>query len=92
VPTFPEAGLSDSVVESWYMILVPAKTPADVVAKLHAAALEALKDPEVLKRLDNAAAVPPARAASAADVEALIKRDFARYGDLVKSAGIKVDG
>jgi len=92
VPTFPEAGLSDSVVESWYTILVPAKTPKDVIARLHDAAVAALKDAEVLKRLDNAAAVPPVTPASPADVEALIKRDFARYRELVKAAGIKVEG
>jgi tripartite-type tricarboxylate transporter receptor subunit TctC len=92
VPTFPEAGLSDSVVESWYTILVPAKTPKDVIAKLHAAAVDALKDAEVLKRLDNAAAVPPATPASPADVDALLRRDFARYGELVKAAGIKAQG
>lgn len=91
VPTFPEAGLSDSVVESWYTILVPAKTPKDVVGKLHTAALTALKDPDVLKKLDNAAAVPPPGEPTAADVDALIKRDFARYGDLVKTAGIRID-
>jgi tripartite-type tricarboxylate transporter receptor subunit TctC len=90
VPTFPEAGLSDSVVESWYTILVPAKTPKDVTARLNAAAVAALKDADVLRRLDNAAAVPPATPASPADVDALIRRDFARYGQLVKTAGIKL--
>jgi tripartite-type tricarboxylate transporter receptor subunit TctC len=92
VPTFPEAGLSDSVVESWYTILVPAKTPRDAIEKLHAAALEALTDPEVLKRLDNAAAVPPATPVPPAGVEALIRRDYVRYGVLVKEARIKLDG
>jgi tripartite-type tricarboxylate transporter receptor subunit TctC len=92
VPTFPEAGLSDSVVESWYVILAPAKTPKEIVARLHAVTVEALKDPDVLRKLDNAAAVPPATPVKPADVEALIKRDFARYGELVKQAGIKVDG
>ena len=92
VPTFPEAGLSDSVVESWYTILVPSRTPGNVIARLHNTAVEALKEAEVLKRLDNAAAVPPATAVSPADVEALIRRDFARYGELVKVAGIKVEG
>jgi tripartite-type tricarboxylate transporter receptor subunit TctC len=92
VPTFADAGLSDSVVESWYVVLVPAKTPKEVIARLHAAIMEALKDDEVRKKLDNAAAVPPATPVAPADVDALIKRDLARYGELVKQAGIKVDG
>lgn len=91
-PTFAEAGLSDSVVESWYTILVPVRTPRPVIARLHDAALAALGDAEVLKRLDSAAALPPARPVSSADVEALIRRDFARYGELVRMAGIKADG
>ncbi|QQS10659.1 MAG: tripartite tricarboxylate transporter substrate binding protein [Rhodospirillales bacterium] len=89
VPTFAEAGLADSVVESWYAILVPARTPADVVARIHAAANEALKDPEVLKRLDSAGLVPPAAPVPSAAVDALLRRDLAVYADLVKRAGIK---
>ncbi|HJQ59972.1 MAG TPA: tripartite tricarboxylate transporter substrate binding protein, partial [Vineibacter sp.] len=92
VPTFTEAGLSDSVVESWYVILVPARTPKQRIARLHAATVEALQDPEVLKKLDSAAAVPPTRPVSPADVGALIERDFERYGELVRTAGIKADG
>lgn len=91
VPTFAEAGLADAVVESWYVILVPAKTPADVIARIHGAAIEALKDAEVLKKLDTAGAVPPAAPLSPADVDALLKRELPRYGELVKSAGITLN-
>lgn len=92
VPTFAEAGLADSVVESWYVILVPAKTPKDAVTRIHAAALEALKDADVLKRFDNAGAIPSPRPQSPADVDALLKRELPRYGALVKAAGIKPGG
>jgi tripartite-type tricarboxylate transporter receptor subunit TctC len=91
VPTFAEAGLADSVVESWYTILVPAKTPADAITRVHAAATEALKDAEVLKKFDTAGAVPPSAPLSPADVDALLKRDLPRYGELVKTAGIKLN-
>lgn len=91
VPTFAEAGLADAVVESWYLILVPAKTPKDVIARIHAAALEALKDTDVLKKLDTAGAVPPPAPLSPADVDALLKRELPRYGELVRTAGIKLD-
>lgn len=91
VPTFAEAGLADAVVESWYLILVPAKTPADVISRIHTAATQALKDAEVLKKLDTAGAVPPPAPLSPADVDALLKRELPRYGELVKTAGIKLD-
>lgn len=92
VPTFAEAGLADSVVESWYVILVPAKTPKDAVTRIHAAALEALKDADVLKKFDAAGAIPSPRPQSPADVDALLKRELPRYGALVKAAGIKPGG
>ncbi len=91
VPTFAEAGLADAVVESWYLILVPAKTPKDAIARIHAAAVEALKDADVLKKFDAAGAVPPTTPPSPAEVDALLKRELPRYGELVKSAGIRVD-
>jgi len=91
VPTFAEAGLADAVVESWYLILVPAKTPRDAVARIHAAATDALKDAEVLKKLDTAGAVPPPAPLSPTDVDALLKRELPRYGELVKTAGIKLN-
>ena len=91
VPTFAEAGLADAVVESWYVILVPAKTPADAITRIHAAAVEALKDPDVQKKLDNAGAVPPPSPLSPADVDALLKRELPRYGELVKAAGIQLN-
>lgn len=91
VPTFAEAGLADSVVESWYVILVPAKTPKDAVVRIHAAALEALKDADVQKKLAAAGAIPPPAPLSPADVDALLKRELPRYGELVKTAGIKAD-
>jgi len=89
VPTFAEAGLADAVVESWYVILVPAKTPKDAITRVHAAAVEALKDPDVLKKFDTAGAVPPPQPLSPTDVDALLKRELPRYGELVKAAGIQ---
>jgi tripartite-type tricarboxylate transporter receptor subunit TctC len=88
VPTFAEAGFADAQVMSWYTIAVRAGTPAPVVERLHAAAMKALQDPETRDRLTKAGCeVPPAR--SPAEVMAMWKADYARYGKLVKEAGIK---
>ena len=91
VPTFAEAGLADSVVESWYVTLVPAKTPKDIIARIHAATAEALKDADVQKKLEAAGAVLPPAPLSPADVDALLKRELPRYGELVKTAGIQLN-
>jgi tripartite-type tricarboxylate transporter receptor subunit TctC len=50
VPTFKESGI-DIVGTSWYAMFAPAKTPDDVVARLNKAIVDAVKSPDVAKRL-----------------------------------------
>jgi tripartite-type tricarboxylate transporter receptor subunit TctC len=88
VPTFAEAGFADAQVTSWYVIAVRAGTPAPIVERLHASVMKALADPATRDRLTKAGCeVPPPR--SPAEVLAMWKADYARYGKLVKEAGIK---
>jgi tripartite-type tricarboxylate transporter receptor subunit TctC len=88
VPTFAEAGFADAQVMSWYVIAVRAGTPATIVERLHSSAMKVLAEAETRERLAKAGCdVPPAR--SPAEVLALWKADYARYGNLVKEAGIK---
>ncbi len=88
VPTFAEAGFADAQVISWYVIAVRAGTPAPIVERLHASVMKALADPATRERLTKAGCeVPPPR--SPAEVLAMWKADYARYGKLVKEAGIK---
>jgi tripartite-type tricarboxylate transporter receptor subunit TctC len=90
VPTFAEAGFADAQVISWYVIAVRAGTPAPIVERLHASALKSLQDPATRDRLTKAGCeVPPAL--SPAEVLAMWKADYARYGKLVKEAGIKAE-
>ena len=89
VPTFAEAGLADAVVESWYLILMPAKSPPEAIKRVHDAAVEALKDPDVQKKFGNAGAILAPKPLSPVEVDALLKHELPRYGELVKSAGIK---
>jgi tripartite-type tricarboxylate transporter receptor subunit TctC len=88
VPTFAEAGFADAQVLSWYVIAVRAGTPAPIVDRLHASAMKALQMPETRERLTKAGCEVPAPR-SPADVMAMWKTDYARYGKLVKEAGIK---
>ena len=45
-----ESGVPGYDVITWYILLAPARTPKDVIARLHAAATKALDDPEVKRR------------------------------------------
>ncbi len=51
VPTVVEAGFPSLVVTSWQAAAAPARTPKEVVAKLHDATVRALRSPEVAERM-----------------------------------------
>ena len=53
IPTVDEAGLPGFHMTLWSGLWVPKGTPKDVVAKLNAAAVDALNDPAVRKQLEN---------------------------------------
>ncbi len=87
VPTFAEAGFGDAQVVSWYVIAVRAGTPAPIVERLHASASKALQDPATRDRLTKAGCEAPLPL-SPAEVLMMWKADYARYGKLIKEAGI----
>ena len=58
VPTFAETGHPLVNDPSWFGLIGPARLAPDIVARLHAALVATLKQPEVAKRLDAAASTP----------------------------------
>lgn len=88
VPTFAEAGFGDAQVMSWYTIAVRAGTPPQIVDRINATAQKAVAGAETRARLERAGCeIPTPR--SPAEVQALYAADYARYGKLVREAGIK---
>jgi tripartite-type tricarboxylate transporter receptor subunit TctC len=53
VPTLTESGVKNAEVYSWQALAAPKGLPAPVKAKIHAAAVDALKDPAVAKQLTD---------------------------------------
>jgi len=51
VPTTAEVGMPDLLIENWYGMIAPAKTPTDIVAALNRIANEAMADPSVKQKL-----------------------------------------
>ena len=51
VPTMAESGLPDFEAGGWYGLVAPAGIPAEVVAKLHAETVAALREPEMARRI-----------------------------------------
>jgi tripartite-type tricarboxylate transporter receptor subunit TctC len=89
VPTMAEAGLPDFIVTSWFGLLVPAGTPAPIVARLNAETVKVLGRAEVKatlaqQGLEVASSSPEAFAAH-------IKSEIARFTQIARAAGIKAE-
>ncbi|MSQ57129.1 MAG: tripartite tricarboxylate transporter substrate binding protein [Limnohabitans sp.] len=89
VPTFIESGVADFEINSWVGLMAPAKTSKAVLDKLNAELNAVLMDAEVKERL-NALGIS-ATPGSVQKFGDEIKRDLTRYGQVVKSAGIKAE-
>ena len=88
-PTLAESGMTGYESGAWQGVMVPAKTPKDVVDKLNAAINKALKDPEVLKKLAIQSTEP--LGSTPAEYGAYIKKEIARWDSVVKSTGVSLD-
>ena len=92
VPTFIEsgiAGLNDFEINSWVGLLAPAKTPKAIMDRLTTELNAVLNDPDTRDKLNTMGiSAAPGSADSFGDE---IKRDLARYGQVVKAAGIKAE-
>ena len=89
LPTISEGGLPGYSFVAWCAMLAPANTPPDAVKKLNAAALQALKDPDVQKRLiDLGFQIAPG---TPEELGAYLREEYQRTGDLIRAANIKVE-
>ncbi|WP_082448417.1 tripartite tricarboxylate transporter substrate binding protein [Xylophilus sp. Leaf220] len=86
VPTTTEAGVPGSEFNFWIGMMVPAKTPRDIVNRLHDEVVKALATPEVKQRFANLGADAWTLKPEAFD--AYIKDEIASNAQLVKAAGI----
>ena len=89
VPTTAEAGYADLVVTSWQAAAAPAKTPRDVVARLNAAAVRALRSPEVSARMNQIGF--DVVAGSEEEFGRFMRAEVDRWTKVVERGGIKPD-
>jgi tripartite-type tricarboxylate transporter receptor subunit TctC len=87
VPTPSEAGLTNADSAIWFGVFVPAKTPAAIIDKLHAAGEKVLSDPAMQASLKQLGVEPLPMTPAAMDD--LIKRETASNLDVIKAAGIQ---
>ncbi|QIG99120.1 MULTISPECIES: tripartite tricarboxylate transporter substrate binding protein BugD [unclassified Bradyrhizobium] len=92
VPTVDEAGLPGFHMTLWSGLWVPKGTPKEIVAKLNAAAVEALADPAVQKQLENLGLqMPPKDQLTPEALGTWQKAEIAKWWPMIKAANVKVD-
>jgi tripartite-type tricarboxylate transporter receptor subunit TctC len=92
IPTVDEAGLPGFHMTLWSGLWVPKGTPKEIVAKLNAAAVEALSDPAVRKQLENLGLqMTPLDQLSPEALGAWQKAEIAKWWPMIKAANVKVE-
>jgi glycine/D-amino acid oxidase-like deaminating enzyme len=87
IPTLTEAGLADFESDSWYGVLVPAKTPMDIIAKQHASIAKALSGTEVRGRL-HAVGLEPV-GGTPEEFRGFLASKMKTYSTIIKDANIR---
>jgi tripartite-type tricarboxylate transporter receptor subunit TctC len=90
LPTLQESGVKDYEVNTWFGFVAPAGTPADVIARLHAAIGKAVSQPAIREKLaaqgfDLVPLQPPAA------LTKLLRDDMEKWPAVIKASGAKVD-
>jgi tripartite-type tricarboxylate transporter receptor subunit TctC len=89
VPTISESGLPGFEFRSWFVVVAPAGTPKAIVAKLNAEIRKAIAMPDVREKL--VAQGFTVQGSSPEELGAATKEQLARYGALMRQAGIKAE-
>jgi tripartite-type tricarboxylate transporter receptor subunit TctC len=92
IPTTDEAGLPGYYFSFWHGMWAPKGTPKEIIAKLNAAAVAALADPNTRKRLtDLAQDIFPREQQTPEALHAFQKSEIEKWWPIIKSAGIKAE-
>jgi tripartite-type tricarboxylate transporter receptor subunit TctC len=88
VPTVAESGYPGYEATNWYAFVAPAKTPKEILARLHRDIVATLKDPVVIDLLRKQGVEP---APSTPDeLSKFMKKELDVWGKVVKEAKIEV--
>jgi tripartite-type tricarboxylate transporter receptor subunit TctC len=89
VPTSAEAGYPGFELEAWVALFAPAGTPPEAIAKLTAAAREALRSPEAVEKIR--ATGMTMRYLTPAELDGVVRTDLAYWSKVITDAKIKAD-
>jgi tripartite-type tricarboxylate transporter receptor subunit TctC len=89
VPTFAEAGLPGYEATGWFGVVMPAGTPPNIVGRMNAELVAALKRQEIRERVIAAGAEPSP--STPEEFGALIRSEIIKWAEVVKASGAKLD-
>ena len=88
VPTFKESGY-DIEGAAWYALFAPAGTPKDIVDKIAAAAIDAVRQPDLRQKIEPLGL--EATGYGPAELAKIMKADDEKWGPVIKASGFKGD-
>jgi tripartite-type tricarboxylate transporter receptor subunit TctC len=92
IPTVAEAGLPSLDISVWYGLWAPKGTPKDIIAKLNAAAVQALSEPTVRQRFAELGLdMPPRDRLTPEALAAYQKAEIEKWWPVIKDANIKTE-
>ena len=89
VPTLAESGLAGFDQGTWFGLLVPAKTPKEIVARLNQDIVAVLNSPEVQKRFAEVGAEPVGDTPD--QMATRVRNDTSKYATVVKQAKVRIE-
>jgi tripartite-type tricarboxylate transporter receptor subunit TctC len=89
VPSLAEAGLPDFDVVGWNGLVAPARTPQAIIDRLNAEVVAILRDPQVATSLGDQGVDVVGNAPQ--EFARIIEADIAKWRDIIRQAGIKLD-
>jgi len=87
VPTVAEAGVPGYEATSWHLMVAPARTPKPIVDKMHAEMKAIMATPELAERI-NRMGMTPVDSPSVDELRKFVASENARWGRIVRDAGI----
>jgi len=87
VPTFVEQGFADTVADQWAGVLAPAKTRPEVIARLNAAIVAVMNEPEMRAKLAQSGVTPSP--SSPGEFGQYLNDEFTRWGRIIREKNIK---
>lgn len=89
IPTMIESGVPGYTVTSWYGVLAPAATSQEIINRLNGEIARVMRSPDMKNRLAGEGAEPVS--STPAEFAAFIKTEIAKWGKVIRGAGISIE-